>query len=250
MYWILLGLSLGAAPYLILHILPQLVASQYFVPEEFTTIFFLAIPASFAIAVLKYHLFDVEVMINRTITYAVLTFAIVSGYAFIVLLVASLIGEEVVFERYFAVAALTLVIGLVINPLRLRFQRSVDEILFPARANFRRALTSVSELLQHALNRSQLFERTVQGAQSIVPAGAIGLYETRGELLVCAKSVGAEPLTGTLPAGDLLKDLKTHDLLVKADAVKTSRWPVTNSEMEWSVCVPLRSQSQIGRAHV
>ncbi len=243
MYWVLWGLSIGAAPYLLLHILPQVLLSQYLIPEEFTTIFFLAVPVGFAIAVLKYHLFDVEVMINRTIVYGVLSFFIIMGYAIVVLLVASVIGEEVVFERYFAVAGVTLAIGLVVNPLRLKLQRVVDEVLFPARANFRRALTGAETLLQSALNRSQLFELLVKAVHGIVPAETIAVYETRDMAFACAAFHGSAPTIELLLDPQIRKELGSKQLLVQSDAVRTNRWPVSNGNMIWPVCVPLRSQT-------
>ena len=242
MYWVLWGLFIGAVPYLLLHILPQLVLSRYFIPEEFTTIFFLAIPFGFAVAVLKYHLFDVEVMINRTIVYGVISFFIVAGYALVVLLVASILGEEVVFERYFAVAVVTLLIGLVVNPLRLKLQSVVDEILFPARANFRRALTSAEALLQRALNRTQLFEQLVKAVHDVVPAGTVAVYEMQATGFERVAYRGSEPSSSFAPDKWTLGELRSKPLLVQADAVRTKRWRVLTGPMEWPVCIPLCSQ--------
>jgi signal transduction histidine kinase len=244
MYWVLWGLAIGAVPYLVLHILPQIVLSQYLIPEEFTTVCFLAVPVGFAIAVLKYHLFDVELMINRTVVYGVLSFFIVAGYALVVLLMASVLGEEVVFERYFAVAAVTLLIGLVLNPLRLRLQRVVDEILFPARANFQRAVTDAEALLQRALNRSLLVEGLVKAVLGVVPADTVAVYEARGTRLVRTAFHGSEPSAELSHEAEIRKELVSKEVLVQAGAVRTNRWPVFAGTLDWSVCVPLRSQTK------
>lgn len=192
MYWILWGLSLGVLPYLVFHILPQVVWSEYLVPEEFTTIFFLAIPLSFAIALLKYRLFDIEVLLNRTIVYGVLSAFIIAAYGLTVLLMTSIIGE-VVFEQYFLVAGLTLVVGVLINPLRLRLQNVVDGILFAARANYRRALSGAMAELHQSLDRGGLNRHLVRAVQKIVPAEMIAAYESDSGALKLRSVWGISP---------------------------------------------------------
>lgn len=249
MYWILWGLAIGALPYLLLHILPQVVLSEYLIPEEFTTIFFLAVPTGFAIALLKYRLFDVEVVINRTIVYGVLSTFIAAGYALIVLLMTSIIGE-IVFEQYLLVAGLTLVIGLVINPLRLRLQHIVDEILFAARANYRRALSGAAEKLHRALNRAELFRELVDAVHAVVPGERIAVYEREDARLVLRSFWGSSPpeaipfgeeLTAALVAGEPLVSSRGADGNQADIDPRREKWL---SDLRWSVCVPIVSQAK------
>jgi signal transduction histidine kinase len=250
MYWILWGLAIGVLPYLILHILPQLVLSQYIVPEEFTTVFFLAVPVSFAIALLKYHLFDVEVMINRTIVYGVLSFFIVAVYMLVVLLVASIIQEEVVLGRYFVVAAVTLLIGLLANPLRLKLQRIVDGVLFSARANYRRALTGALEVLQKSMNHDELFRGLVRSVRVVLPSELVAAYEMRGEQLACASFDGPVPQR-IIPIDEEGRHLLGRsELLVRSKLIRGERWRSDPAQEAWllqcgaSLCIPLRSLSR------
>jgi signal transduction histidine kinase len=233
MFWVLWGLSIGAFPYLVLHILPQVLFSTYLIPEEFTTIFFLSIPIGFSIALLKYRLFDIELLINRTIVYGVLSFFIVVGYGLIVLLFVSIIGEKVVFDRYVIVAGLTLVIGLLINPLRLKLHHVVDEVLFPARANYRRALTDAVEKLRDSLDRDGLFRQLVAAVHEGVRGQMVAFYGIRdGDLVLCA-SEGAYPPLAIRMNDEGRRLLTLGKTVVKADAVRIEHPRVDNSQEEW-----------------
>ncbi len=106
------------------------------IDEEYTTIAYLVIPFAFAVSFIKYRLFDIEVIINRSIVYRVLTLFIGAAYVVIVLFLTSVIGGQVVFEGFLYVVAVTLIVALLINPLRKRIQRLVDESLFAARNEF------------------------------------------------------------------------------------------------------------------
>ena len=249
MYWILWGLAIGALPFLLLHILPQVILSHYVIPEEFTTIFFLAVPVGFAIALLKYRLFDIEVVINRTIVYGVLSTIIAAGYGLIVLLMTSIIGD-IVFEQYLLVAGLTLVLGVLINPLRLRLQHLIDEILFAARANFRRALSQATEKLHRALNRNELFRELVDAVHHVVPGEMIAAYEGLDKRLILRSFWGSAPQESVSPDEELMAALLSGETLISARGAEDNHALINPlrekwlSELHWSVCVPVISQSK------
>ncbi|HTY38642.1 MAG TPA: ATP-binding protein [Bacteroidota bacterium] len=248
MYWILWGLTIGAVPFLLLQILPQVLFAEYLIPEEFTTILFLAVPVGFVIALLKYKLFDIEVLINRTIVYGVLSTAILAGYALTVLLLTSALGEAV-FGQYLLIAALTLVIGLVVNPLRLRLQHIVDEVLFAARANYRRALAGAEGRLRKTLDRASLFRELVEATHEVVPGECIACYEKTGSQLILRS------FCGVAPPPSVEVDRSLEDLIKISGTMNSSRAPDGGgssldsarekflSGQHWSACIPVTSQS-------
>jgi hypothetical protein len=87
---------------------------------------FIGIPISMGIAVLRYRLYDIDILINRTIVYGSLSATLVALYfGGIVLLQAifvALTGER----STLAVVASTLLIAALFNPLRRRVQGFVD----------------------------------------------------------------------------------------------------------------------------
>ena len=248
LYWIFWGLFIGATPYLVLHILPQVILSAYLIPEEYTSIFFLAVPVAFAISFLKYRLLDIEVVINRTIVYAVLSMFIVAAYILVVLVAASIIGGEVVFEEYLLVAALTLILGLLANPLRLKLQHVVDETLFAARANFRRALTSIATELHKSLNREELHSRLVEAVHRVLPSDMVAVYDMNRDSLMLRSFLGVRPEEECTLTGESRDALLARKVIARKEAVRADLPIVDTSHQEllaacaWSLGVGIVSE--------
>jgi hypothetical protein len=81
-----------------------------------------ALPASMAVAILKYRLYDIDRIISRTLSYAIVTGLLIGMYAGLVLLAT----EVFRFRTPVAVAAATLAAAALFNPLRQRVQQAVD----------------------------------------------------------------------------------------------------------------------------
>ncbi|MEO8106032.1 MAG: hypothetical protein ABI720_01835, partial [Actinomycetes bacterium] len=77
-----------------------------------------AVPVAIGIAVLRYHLYDISLVVSRTISYLVMTLALVAVYAGIVTSVTRLIPDA----SSLAVASATLVAAAVFRPLLRRIQ--------------------------------------------------------------------------------------------------------------------------------
>jgi signal transduction histidine kinase len=248
--WILWGLSIGAIPFLVLFILPQLLFSMYFIREEYATILFLAVPFSFAVSFLKYRLLDIEILINRSIVYAVLSVFLAVTYVAAVLLVATLIGTSVRFEEFLFIGGITVVVGIVLNPLRKRMQHLFDEILFPARTNFRKAITEIGDDLHRALNSRQLFRTLIDSFNRVITFETIAIYSYEPGRLVL-KEFHGKPLNALLVLKKehqtLFSEAKvfaTHEAVsvLKPD-IDTSREQMLH-RLGCSICVPLVSESK------
>jgi hypothetical protein len=87
---------------------------------------FLSIPTAIGIAILRYRLFDIDLVINRTLVYAVLTAALAlvyfGGVASLQFVLRPLTGGE----SQLAVVASTLAIAALFSPLRRRIQGFID----------------------------------------------------------------------------------------------------------------------------
>ncbi|MBI4429759.1 MAG: GAF domain-containing protein [Ignavibacteriales bacterium] len=247
--WVLLGFAVGATPFVFLIVLPQLFRPAGLVPEEYATLFLLAAPLSLAVSLLRYRLFDVELFINRSIVYAMLTVFIVGLYVLSVLLLVSVLGDERVFAEYGFAVVVTLVIALAFNPLRARLQEFVDSTLFPARGNFRKVITRISRDLQRTLSSDQLFHSLTESAHSVMPFNAIAVYKHVPGKLVMQDSRG-DPLNETLTLR------KEHIALFTSARVFATRQSVDFrrddvdvskesflTRFDCAICVPLLSES-------
>ena len=83
------------------------------------------IPVSVAVAVLKYRLYDIDRLINRTLVYGLLTALLLGVYAGLVFLFGAVL-DPAVGESSLAVAAATLAVAALFRPARRRLQDLVD----------------------------------------------------------------------------------------------------------------------------
>lgn len=94
----------------------------YVVSNLLTPIGFAAFAACFAVAVLKYRLYEIDRILSRVISYAIITAVLAGVFAGLVLLAT----EVLPFKEPVGVAASTLAAAALFNPLRRRVQRVVD----------------------------------------------------------------------------------------------------------------------------
>jgi hypothetical protein len=81
-----------------------------------------SLPASICIAILNYHLYDIDRLISRTLSYTLVTALLVGVYTGLVLLATHVLTVT----SPVGVAAATLAVAALFNPVRRRVQRMVD----------------------------------------------------------------------------------------------------------------------------
>jgi len=174
--WILWGLALGPTPFLLFVILPELFNHQDIIPEELSYVFFLLIPVSFAIAFVKYHVLDIEVVIKRTTVYAVVLGVVIALYTLVLSSVSAVVGGFV--PQTAVVAAVG--IAVLFEPVRKRVQRLVDRFFFRVQYDFRRTGRSILEAIETAVEESELGEIVVRRMDDVIPVESIALIAAEG----------------------------------------------------------------------
>jgi hypothetical protein len=85
-----------------------------------------AIPLAIGIAILRYRLYDIDRIINRTLVYGLLTAVLGGGYAGAVLVLGQLFGGVGTDPPSWVVAGATLAVAALFRPARHRIQQAVD----------------------------------------------------------------------------------------------------------------------------
>ncbi len=192
--WIMWGFALGPTPFIVLIIVPQLIFSADLVPEEYATLFMVVVPLCLAISFLKYRLLDISVLINRSVVYAVLTVFIGAIYVAAVLLLASAIGGKRITDEYLLVITLSLIVAIVLNPLRHLIQRFVNTTLFPAKTRYRESVRIISSEFHKVLSSDQFFRGIVALVEQFLPVSSIAVYSYGEGAMVLQQTAHASPV--------------------------------------------------------
>jgi hypothetical protein len=136
---------------------------------------FTSVPAAVGIAVLRYRLYDIDRIISRTLAYAVMTAILAIVFAGII------VGLQTLFATFtsgstLAVAASTLVVAALFQPLRQRIQRAVDHRFNRARYDAEQTVAGFSVRMRDEMDISTVaadLRGTVLGA---VNPSSLGLW--------------------------------------------------------------------------
>jgi len=195
--WALLGLTAAAlGPVVLLmqpdsggqtvavsNLLYQRVGSGFFTMTFLTdlssSIFFrlgtLLFPVSFAIAILRYRLWDIDVLINRTLVYGTLTGLLLLIYFSSVIVFESLF-QLILGQGEFAVVASTLAIAAVFNPLRGRVQAFIDRSFYRRKYDTLQILANFSASLRDEVDLDQLCERLEKVVEETMQPDSVWLW--------------------------------------------------------------------------
>jgi Bacterial Ig-like domain len=108
----------------------------------------LGIPVAVGIAILKHHLYDIDLIINRTLVYGALTAMLVLVYLGGVVLLQQALRALTGHESQLAVVVSTLTIAALFNPLRRRIQTFIDRRFYRRKYDARKTLEAFSTKLR------------------------------------------------------------------------------------------------------
>ena len=135
-----------------------------------------SIPIATGVAILKYRLYDIDRIINRTLVYGPLTAALVLVYF------GSVVGLQALFrtlsgqESTLAVVASTLAIAALFGPLRRRVQAFVDRRFYRRKYDARKTLEAFSVKLRDETDLEALNDELVRVVREAMQPAHAGLW--------------------------------------------------------------------------
>lgn len=132
-------------------------------------------PLSIAYAILKHKLFDIEVIIQKTVLYSALTGAVVGFFALLVLGFNIAFAEHGGWKNPTFFLILSAFLVLVLNPLRGRIQRILDNAFFRKTYDYNKTISDLSDAMTSILNINEIANKIIKTITETMLIGSASL---------------------------------------------------------------------------
>jgi len=144
--------------------------------QQAALVSFSAVPIAVGFAVLRYRLYDIDVVINRTLVYGSLTAMLLAIYFGTIVslqrLFVALTGEE----STLAIVASTLLIAALFNPLRRRVQSFIDRRFYRSKYDAAKTLGALNARLRDETDLGALSDGLVGAVMETVQPSHVSLW--------------------------------------------------------------------------
>ena len=158
--WIVWGTLLGGLPFALGYAFPWAFGLAA-APLDITAIPLGLIPLAFALAIVRYRLRDIEVIVKRGTVYAVVVVAMLAIYLLLEWLARQVFLDESDGHNSIIALLATAVVVLVASPVKNAIQAMLDRAHYRNRYDYRRALVGFARELNSDLDLNRLAERLV-----------------------------------------------------------------------------------------
>lgn len=267
--WVLVGVSAAIVTFLVLAVLPSVIGAlgtagvaavvYELVGVGVLSAALLMVPVTIGIAVLRHRLFDIDLVLSRTLTYVALSVAVLAVYVLVVGGMGALLSGRA--GGVLSVLATGLVAALIM-PLRTRLQRGVNRLVYGERDDPYAVLARLGDRLEASLDTGAVLPAVVDTVGSALKlpyvavelagtGGAAAVWGTPGAIVVRRPLTHAREAVGELLASPrsgqegfsradlrLLDDLArqagaaTHAVALTADLARARERLVTAREEE------------------
>ncbi len=178
--WVMLaGLVTGGLA-LLFYLLPVLLGVK---PADTNAIGLIValFPLAFAAAILRYRLFDIDVLIRRTLVYTVLTGLLATVYFISVISLQFLLTDRLRVGSNLAIVASTLLIAALFNPLRRRVQNVIDRRFYRQRYNAQQVLATFAAAARSETDPDRLTAELLRVVNETVRPASISVWQIKQE---------------------------------------------------------------------
>jgi signal transduction histidine kinase len=194
--WVLYGLALWmlsllltSIPYIYLGGLPPDAPEPWWTPAS-TLVWFLSlniVPVSLAIAVTRHHLWDIDLVINRTLVYGALTASVLGIYALVVGALGAFFHAQGDWLLAFLATGL---VAFLFQPLRERLQRGVNRLLYGRRDEPFEVLARLGQRVEDTFAPERVLPTMVETIAETLSLPYVAIAVGQGEELRISESYG------------------------------------------------------------
>jgi hypothetical protein len=181
--WVVLGIIEGPVLALVYYfplvLFPSLRTpdSLYFLLfRPIFTIVFLFAPLCFGIAILRYRLWEIDIIINRTLVYGTLTAILALVYFGLIFAIQNLLRGIINQNNDVAIVVSTLAIAALFQPLRHRLQRAIDRRFYRRKYDTAKTLEAFGATLRSEVDLNQLREHLLSVVQETMQPAHVSLW--------------------------------------------------------------------------
>jgi len=136
----------------------------------------LLIALSLGLAIFRYHLYDIDIIINRTLVYGTLTAILALVYFGLIFAIQFLLRGIISQNNGIAIVVSTLAIAALFQPLRRRIQRIIDQRFYRRKYDATKTLEAFSATLRSEVDLNQLREHLLNVVQETMQPTQVSLW--------------------------------------------------------------------------
>ncbi len=184
--WVVLGVTIAIGVLIVLIVIGFLLSSVIssnanilggvIVSDISFSVALLLIPLSIGFSILRYRLYDIDVLINRALVYGSLTALLALLYFGLIVALQSLFQGLFHQNNAVAIVVSTLVIAALFQPLRHRIQAIIDRRFYRRKYDAARTVAAFSTTLRNEVELTQLSEHLVAVVQETMQPSHVSLW--------------------------------------------------------------------------
>ena len=182
--WVVFGIALAFGSFLIGTLLVFVLLPQFFPMGPLAyrlgqipfTLLLLLFPLSIGFAILRYHLWDIDVIINKALVYGSLTTILALVYIGLILALQYLLRGIISQNNDVAIVVSTLAIAALFQPLRHRIQAIIDRRFYRRKYDAAKIVAAFSTTLRQEVDLDQLREHLITVVQDTMQPSHVSLW--------------------------------------------------------------------------